>query len=255
MKFLSLLRNFNLVLFGLVLAGGVGQTSPILAQQPSQAAAEPAASPPARPFISRFNGFYVNLDIGGETNLVSSNFSDSSQTINVSGNDSNGMAIVLDGGFMTTLADRFLIGAGFAYEPLSSDPAAFDGSIAKDSGNRDKYNSSGSFSIYITPAYAVDDLSLVYAKGGFAQATYITSTLRNIQKTESGFVVGGGFKRFLTNRMYGLIEANYFNYSASSATKTTITNSANGNSTSISNTNGQDQFSAYNFLFGVGFRF
>ncbi|MDI9349497.1 MAG: hypothetical protein QM537_05800 [Candidatus Symbiobacter sp.] len=213
-----------------------------------------AANPPPVNFNSRFNGWFINVDIGSETNSVTSSYTTSGTgaatvTTTVNGSDSSGLAIVLDGGFMTTIVDHYMIGAGFAYQLQASDPAPYSGSIASNFANGDKYNALNNFSIYVAPAYAIDELTLIYGKGGFAQATYVTSTLRNAKATESGYVIGAGVKRFLSGRVYGLVEANYFSYSSNSATNSNVS----GNN--LSSNTGQDSFSAYNFLFGVGFRF
>ncbi|MCX8506353.1 MAG: outer membrane beta-barrel protein [Alphaproteobacteria bacterium] len=231
----------------------LAQQTPPPNQTTDQARAQVPA-PPARPFNPRFQGFYFNIDLGSQTHSLTSNYTTSgtgatTTSTTLTGNDSNGLAIVLDGGFTTVVVDRFMMGAGFAYETQSTDPAAYSGSIASNTVAGDKYNETSNFSIYVSPGYGYDDETLFYGKVGFAQANYLTSTLRNTNKTVSGFVVGAGAKHFLTNKIYGLVEGNYFNYKAVSAT---TTNSVGAN---LSTSTGDDNFSAYNFLFGVGFRF
>ena len=265
MTFFSKLRTVTPTLgLGMVVILSLLVSSwPVLAQQnaqPNQAGDQPpppraqVPQPPTRPFVSRFQGFYFNLDLGAQSHSVTSTYTTSgtgaaTNSTTLTGNDSNGMSIVMDGGFMTMVVDRFLVGAGFAYETQATDPASYSGSIASNAVAADKYNETGNFAIYISPGYAYDDETLFYGKGGFAQANYLTSTLRNTTKTVSGFMVGVGAKHFLTNKVYGLIEGNYFNYKAVSATNT------NAVGTTINTSTGDDNFSAYNFLFGVGFRF
>jgi len=117
------------------------------------------------------------------------------------------------------------------------------------------YKLSNLYNIYLTPAYALGDSSLGYLKLGYSatqlKLTAGSDTIAPGQVTSynlNGYILGAGYKQYLTGNIYGFIEGNFNKYQSVSASTT----SCNGYCGTMG---GNIGLSSYSFLTGIGYKF
>ena len=210
---------------------------------------------------SQFVGAYSQISTGYENNTVSSatltgtNYGGTPNTSNSVSTSTSSAPLVLGLGYVFPVQDKFTLGLGVDYYALTQEtsPAAFYYRGISTATYNYKFTISNRFNIFITPGYSLDQDKLVYAKLGYSSQnvqysqTNCCSSPSNKAQV-SGYVLGLGYKQFITAGLYGFAEANYYSY-ASPNLSSTYTDAGGGTVSSNPNV------SAYNFLLGLGYRF
>ncbi len=231
---------------------------------------------------SRFEGFYGQIGTGYEKNNVSG----LSTPLSISGGGASvplgtlsapnqsfgGVPLVAGIGYLQSIAPKWLIGFGGDFSFLSQESSAInfaptDG-ILKDLGlgfGGSKIKTSNQFNLYLTPSYEIDKDKLIFLKAGYSSVKVDVSAPNSItasglsspisgtvgrSKTLSGYILGLGYKQFITEGFYGFAEANYMTYNKANFG---ATNSIGGFLNINTSTN--SGLSTYQFLVGVGYKF
>ena len=210
---------------------------------------------------SQFVGAYGQISTGYENNTVSSatltgtNYGSTPNTSNSVSTSTSSVPLVFGFGYVFPVQDKFTLGLGVDYYTLTQEtsPAAFYYRGISTATYNYKFTISNRFNIFITPGYSLDQDKLVYAKLGYSNQnvqysqTNCCSSPSNKAQV-SGYVLGLGYKQFITAGLYGFAEANYYSY-ASPNLSSTYTDAGGGTVSSNPNV------SAYNLLLGLGYRF
>ena len=237
---------------------------------------------------SAFAGFYGQISTGYESNQLGSAsgsdnvvpFSNSNTTGSLSSQTFGGAPLVFGAGYLWQASDKWLIGLGADYSALTQTSSTFSRNVVNASGSTEIANGqtqtqngasmqlSNRFNLFLTPAYAIDKEKLVYIKAGYSQVnapdnrpTSITNTLNGVStttartggnqsSTQSGYLVGLGYKQMIMSGLYGFVEGNYMGYNAPSYSFTTPTS----NATKSANLN-FGSLNTYQLLIGLGYAF
>ena len=202
-----------------------------------------------------FEGFFTQASIGYEQNtftntgIMDNHYGQPTSATYFTGTDasSSNTAFVLSAGYYAALSNRFLLGVGFDYSVLKSKTSAptymnfnqiISGPIS--------FEISGKRAVYLSPAVAVDEKSIVYGKLGLTQQNYkLNGNLAS--STQVGGLIGVGYKRFMSSDLYAFVELNYYAYAETS--KDLI------NTTTMDIVNMRPGASAYNALVGIGYKY
>jgi outer membrane immunogenic protein len=197
---------------------------------------------------SAFVGAYGQIGTGYESNTAQSSIvTNSSQTNYITSQNptSDGVALVLGGGYNFQIDPKFLLGFGgdwSAFNNVTSDANytdMTDGTYAGTVG----YKTSNRYSIFVTPSYVIDKDKLAYFKVGYTgQGVTLVGDDGGTgggSAQLSGYALGLGYKQMITHGVYAFGEGNYYGYSKS-----------NWNNT---NTNANPDVISYTFLAGVGY--
>ena len=202
---------------------------------------------------SSWDGFYTQIATGYDYNKVTNtgfmdnNYVPPSSATYFYGADahSTSMPLRFDVGHYASLSKRYLLGIGIEYSPLSqktSYPNYFDANVT----GKIRFETSARRSIFFSPAYAIDDNNLVYAKMGLSQQEWkIADT--HVGNTQLGGVVGLGYKRTVYNGLYGFVELNYYSYAETSKDLINLQTSDVVNFHPGAN--------AYNVMLGIGYKY
>lgn len=183
----------------------------------------PSVSYPLQPTISNINSFTQNIGLG----------------------------------YTAKITDQFLLGIGGDFNPIASSSSNFQ-LFNPDLGPavQNSYKRTNVYNIFLTPSYALNSESLIYAKVGYSgsqveiTAGSGTASPGRVDKYNlNGYVLGAGYKQFILGNVYGFIEGNYNKYQSMAINSTSPTGS---NTTS---TTGNLNVSSYNFLVGLGYKF
>jgi hypothetical protein len=210
---------------------------------------------------SQFLGAYVQISTGYEANTVSSatltgkDYGGSPNKTNTVSTTTSSSPLVLGVGYVFPVQNNFALGLGVDYSTLTveTNPTAFYYRGISTATYNYKFTISNRFNVFITPSYSIDQDKLAYAKLGYSSQnvqysqTNCCSSPSNKAQV-SGYVLGLGYKQFISGGLYGFAEANYYTYGSPSLSST-YTDGPGG--TVSSNPN----ISAYNFLLGLGYRF
>jgi outer membrane immunogenic protein len=211
---------------------------------------------------SASEGFYGQISTGYESASVGSG----RPTISGSGYTYTGSAtgtasassapIVVGLGYNWALDDGWTLGLGFDYSTVSQDT----GSKTSDFGSQGSIGVVGSFfyrlskryNLALTPGFKIGDGNQVaYLKAGYSnetiQALVSTGAAQSNSSAAGGYVLGLGYKQFLSGGMYWLAEAGYYGYSKPSLSSVT------GTGPKFSWNVGTP--GALNLLVGVGYKF
>jgi hypothetical protein len=114
-----------------------------------------------------------------------------------------------------------------------------------------QYKISNRFNVFVTPGYVIDKDKLAYFKAGYSAQNIkaegqVGNAGGNPSATQSGYILGLGYKQIITGGIYGFGEANYMSYGNKS-----LTNKYDGGGVDTFNV----KASAYQFLVGVGYKF
>lgn len=212
---------------------------------------------------SQFAGAYGQIATGYENNRVSSaqligkDFGGTPNTSNSVSATSGSAPLVLGLGYVFPVQNNFTLGVGVDYSTLTQEtsPVSFYYPAINNSPNFNyKFTISNRFNIFAAPGYAIDKDKLVYAKLGYSNQsvqysqTNCCSSSPSNKAQVSGYVLGLGYKQFITGGIYGFAEANYYAY-AKPSLSSTYTDGPGGTVSSNPNV------SAYNFLLGLGYKF
>ena len=206
-----------------------------------------------------FEGFYGQVLTGYEKNTVGhSSPTVTGNGINYSGTStgdgiSNSAPLVFGAGYTFNINTQFNIGLGFDFYALqqnTGDVYSNFGSQGGGIGNTSyHYRISNRYNIFLMPGINIGKDKVAYFKGGYSNETI--SALGNIDTNNQhvdGYVIGLGYKQIITDGLYGLIEANYFNYG-----KGTLSAPVSNGSASYYPNMGTP--SAFNILIGLGYKF
>ena len=210
---------------------------------------------------SAFVGAYGQIGTGYESNTAqNSTFSatDSGQpTTNYSTNQnptSDGVALVLGGGYNFQIDPKFLLGVGGDWSAFNNVTSGANYTDITDATNTATvgYKTSNRYSIFVTPSYVIDKDKLAYFKVGYTGQGVTAvdnggATLGGSAQL-SGYALGLGYKQMITHGIYAFGEGNYYGYSKSNF-NSTIANDEGG----TTNLNGNPDVLSYTFLAGVGY--
>ena len=216
---------------------------------------------------SAFEGFYGQIATGYESNQLTSTSSSynfvttngftGSGSLNSGNQNANGMPLIAGIGYNFKINNQWLLGIGADYSFLTQESGSFT-SIDPSDGFpftstlkvKNRYN------IFLSPAYAIDKEKLVYFKAGYSGQTLESSSptqgstpALNSSATQSGFILGLGYKQVISGGFYGFAEGNYMSYG-----KGNLSNSWREPGVGI-NSNSNVGASAYTLLVGVGYKF
>jgi outer membrane immunogenic protein len=210
---------------------------------------------------SQFVGAYGQISTGYENNTVSSatltgkDYGGKPNTSNSVSTTTGSAPLVLGLGYVFSVKDAFTLGVGADYSALTQETSSssyYYRGVSTGVYNY-KFTISNRFNIFVTPGYAIDQDKLAYAKLGYSsqnvqysQTNCCSSPSNKAQA--SGYVLGVGYKQFISSGLYGFAEANYYTYGSPSLSST-YTDGPGGTVSSNPNV------SAYNFLLGLGYRF
>jgi opacity protein-like surface antigen len=210
---------------------------------------------------SKFEGAYGQVGVGftsatpSLTNSVlrpPAGNTPSSYTYNTSIDSTNSFTGAVGLGYTFAVAPKFTIGLGVDYLPFNGSSANFTQTNSNLSPSSTTYSwkQKQSFDLYIAPGVEVTPDGMLYGKFGYAGTSigYGSGGSQNL----TGYLVGLGYKQFITSGFYGFIEGNYTSYGEKTLTATGPWNS--GTTGTYTNT---AQFSANAFtgLIGVGYKF
>ena len=123
-------------------------------------------------------------------------------------------AVVLGGyaGYNYKVSDRFVIGAEAGFS------GAFDDEVrAQTSGDLVTIDPRYSFDLTARAGYLVDDKTLAYVRGGYANTRVRTTLVSDDTTTRAsdnldGWLVGGGVERMLTDKISARLEYRYTDF-------------------------------------------
>ena len=99
------------------------------------------------------------------------------------------------------------------------------------------------FSATARLGYMVDDNSLLYARGGWANARFtVDDGADRVSESRDGFTIGAGYERYLTNNVSARIEYNYSDFGSD-------------NLSDVFETNASIAYRRHAITAGVNFRF
>ena len=210
---------------------------------------------------SQFVGAYGQLSTGYENNTVSSaqltgtDYGSTPNKTNTLTTTSTSAPLVLGLGYTFNLKNNFTLGLGVDYSALTQDTQSAGFYYFGDSRNTYdyKFSISNRVNAFIAPGYAIAQDKLFYAKLGYStqsvqySQTNCCSSPSNKAQV-NGYLVGLGYKQFITKGLYGFAEANYYAFGRPNLSSS-YSDGPGGTVSSNPNVN------AYNFLFGLGYRF
>ena len=210
---------------------------------------------------SQFVGAYGQLSTGYENNTVSSaqltgtDYGSAPNKTNTLTTTSTSAPLVLGLGYTFNLKNNFTLGLGVDYSALTQDTQSAGFYYFGDSRNTYdyKFSISNRFNAFIAPGYAIAQDKLFYAKLGYStqsvqySQTNCCSSPSNKAQV-NGYLVGLGYKQFITKGLYGFAEANYYAFGRPNLSSS-YSDGPGGTVSSKPNVN------AYNFLLGLGYRF
>ncbi len=213
---------------------------------------------------SKFEGAYGQLGIGyqGVTPSVSDvrvslpSLSIFNQPLSSSVGSSSNFTGVVTAGYNFSVTKDFLLGLGVEYSPLASSTSNISASYGPDAGgnfyraNTD-FKIENSYNIFVSPAIAIDNDKLAYAKIGYTGAN-ANGAGQSISL--SGYSLGLGYKQIIKGGWYGFGEVNYASYGNQNVTSrynSTIIGVGQVPTTATSTISA----STMNVLVGVGYKF
>ena len=212
---------------------------------------------------SQFVGAYGQISSGYEKNTVSSaqltgtDYGDTPNKSNSLTATSGAAPLVLGVGYIFSVKNNLTLGVGVDYSALTqnTNPVGFYYSGVSSNTYDYKFSMSNRLNVFIAPGYVIDRDKVLYAKLGYStqNVQYSQTNCCSSPSTTaqvSGYVIGLGYKQLITEGLYGFAELNYYAYGRPDLLSTYSYSNGSGGTIS-SNPN----VSAYNFLFGLGYRF
>ncbi|QWD21426.1 outer membrane beta-barrel protein [Polynucleobacter paneuropaeus] len=212
-----------------------------------------------------FEGFFTHAGIGyqsisGSSNSLTETFTGDPTAYPVTASVSkiNTFTQALSAGYSHKIDANFYLGLGVDYNPIATPSANetqtlyYNGAIGVSHAT---YKLANLYNIYLAPAYAIGDSGLGYLKLGYSatqlKITGGSDTIAPGQVTSynlNGFILGAGYKQYLTGNVYGFIEGNFNKYQSVSASTTSC-------SSYCGTMGGNIGLSSYSFLTGIGYKF
>jgi outer membrane immunogenic protein len=213
---------------------------------------------------SAFEGFYGQIATGYENNQMSSLGATSTEAgltdnWNASNQSFGGVPLVIGAGYNFSVAPKWVVGFGVDYSAIPQKSSTYSYSQGSATLQGASVEASNRYNVFLAPGYEIDKDKLVYLKAGYSGVTaksnspsswtYAgqTGSMTSVSQSKnlSGYLVGLGYKQFITSGLYGLAEFNYMSYSKSSfsSTEAGVTTTTNPGLT------------AYQVLVGVGYKF
>jgi len=167
---------------------------------------------------SAFEGAYGQIGIGYESTSLNSTggTTTTGYAYSTSFNKINAANVSIGIGNYFSITPTFLLGIGAEYSPLSSSKSNYSVTAGGSTTNNDQWSKNNSYSIFASPAYAIDKTSLIYGKLG-----YTGISIKNSPSDESssnvnykGYLLGLGYRQVIDGRLYGFVESNYSQYSS-----------------------------------------
>ena len=220
--------------------------------------------------VNPFEGFYGQISTGYENNALQSPSTSYkvldeppfSGTQDTSNQTASGMPLVLGLGYNFAINSKWVLGLGADYSALSQKTSEFSSKNPQVPGpngyvNGQSMEVSNRFNIFLTPGYVIDQDKLVYAKIGYSnqQIQFTTPGNRDAtgyspSSTQSGYVLGLGYKQVITGGLYVFGEANYMSYGHASLNSTV--HIRGGPDVAV---NQNPSANAYTLLVGAGYTF
>jgi len=214
---------------------------------------------------STFEGFFTQAGVGyqslsGSSNGLTETFTGDPTAYPVTASISkiHTFTRALSAGYWHRIGTNFYLGLGVDYNPIAT-PSATETQTLDMNGligvSHATYKVSNLQNIYLTPAYALGDRGLGYLKIGYSatklKLTAGSDTIAPGQVTSynlNGYILGAGYKQYLTGNVYGFIEGNLNKYQSVSASTTAC-------SSYCGTMGGNIGLSSYSFLTGIGYKF
>lgn len=217
-----------------------------------------------------FEGFYGQVSTGYENNSIKSpstrytviDTPPFSGTQDISNQSASGVPLVLGIGYNFAINSKWVLGLGADYSALSQKTGEFSSKNPQVPGpngyvNGQSIEISNRFNLFLAPGYVIDQDKLVYAKIGYSnqQIQFTTPGTRDAtgyspSATQSGYILGLGYKQVITGGLYVFGEANYMSYSHASLDSTV--HLRGGPDVGV---NQNPAASAYTILVGAGYKF
>lgn len=167
---------------------------------------------------SAFEGFYGQVGLGYESTSMKA----TGGTLNSGGaysgsfNNINGANISIGIGNYFSITPTFLLGIGAEYSPLSSSKKNYSVTAGGTTTNNDQWSKNNSYSIFASPAYAIDKTSLIYGKLGYTGISIKDSPSGESSSNTNynGYLLGLGYRQVIDGGLYGFVESNYSQYSS-----------------------------------------
>jgi len=215
---------------------------------------------------SQFEGFYEQIGVG----LNKTNFNLSTTPVSVLTNNlattptisnSTNISGAFTFGYLKTIKENYLLGLNLDAHPFSSPSNSYGVSIATRptaTTVAGSFQNQSNFTISLIPAIQISPSELAYLKLGYVwgslQKNYTVKTPTSTNTVDqsvnlSGTAIGVGYKRFISDQLYGFTEMNYVH--KNDYTQSNTLQIANI-SASYSATSGGNYVNA---LFGLGYRF
>ena len=209
---------------------------------------------------SNWSGAYGQVGVGYESLKAGSNNTSftadaggGANPLNNSMSTINGFTGTISVGYNQVIHSNWLLGLGVDYSPVKSPGGNY--TLTDPSGTSSPINGTykkvaGSYAVFISPSYAIDANKLAYAKLGYAAATLDNS---HTKTNHTGYLMGLGYKQIIQGGLYAFGEANYSAYgdSTTSYAASSLVGGVARPGTFRSTLN----FSSYNVLLGVGYKF
>ncbi len=192
---------------------------------------------------SAFEGFYAQAGIGYESTSVNptGGRTANGNSYSSSFNDSNSANVSVGVGNYFSITPTFLLGIGAEYNPL---PGNKENYTVTGTGFalKGKYTKKDSYSIFLSPAFAINKSGLAYAKLGYTGLTLKDEPTGSASSNTNynGYMLGLGYRQIVQGGLYGFVETNYAQYDSKSDTS--------GNT-------GSTKPKTMNVMLGMGYKF
>lgn len=183
-----------------------------------------------------------------------------------------GVPLVVGLGYNFSVAPKWLIGLGADYSTLSQESSSY--SYSWDALGVNGYGFSGAkiktsnrYNIFVAPGYEISEDKLVYLKAGYSsvqvdvtapstisfgsQSQSLGGLASNQTKTIGGYIVGLGYKQFITSGLYAFGEANYMSYGSANFGRSIAVPGSNVSLVTSTNSS----LNSYQVLVGLGYKF
>jgi opacity protein-like surface antigen len=222
-----------------------------------------------------FEGFYAQLGSGYEENAIRDTSATSYEAPGTPSlfyyaapNKSQGnMPLVAAFGYMYSVKPKYLFGFGMDYSALTQGTSSYNSIDQYDATlDAQHFSISQRLDLFLTPAMRIGNDALLYLKAGYslvkisqsANATFngdLTysdfgyTNPTNPRAYVSGYVIGAGYKKMISNKFYGFSEVNFYSY-AKKPLNITTTGNGGINSNTVT-----PQLNTYQLLLGIGYQF
>jgi outer membrane immunogenic protein len=207
-------------------------------------------------------GFYGQISSGYEEDLLQSlnvTTTTNGSTSTATGRDERirGVPLVLGFGYFFDAYKNFKVGVGVDYSALTQSQVMVP---TNKNGAPNTFYIQNRTSIFLMPAWQIDESKLLYLKGGYStqkvsedRVSNSDASGYNISGWQNGYIVGAGYRQEIYKGFYGFVEANYMQYNNVDlySSHTTYAGGHSYPSTTFQNPKGI----SYTTLAGIGYKF